>query len=175
MFSAQELFDLEELANDRFVENKRRYREVLQLVADNEFVKMKNEIVSKRDDILKELVDKCNTFHDPREICVKIYNYSVNELRIKFNKKIFRHDVMKKTDLLYRLTDNLFGLDNFKIWTLPSLEGDGKMDVMLGYFPRGVPKDKRQSDPTMPPLSPISVVESEDNECDDNARCYCQN
>jgi len=172
MFSAQELFDLEELANDRFIENKKRYREALQNVADLEFVKMKNEIVSKRDDILKEIVNKCNTFNDPKEICVKIYQYSVNELIIKFNKKIYRHDVMKKTDLLYRLTDVLFGLDNFKIWTLPSREGDdGKMYVMLGYFPRGVPKDRIQTDPTMPPLSPISIVEADDDEC---ARCYCQ-
>jgi hypothetical protein len=173
MFSAQQLFDLKELVEERNEDNRRTYKETLQVVANAELVKMKKEILDKRDKILEELGGKCYTFNHPKELCVKIYQYSRNDSRTKNNKKIWRHDVITKTDLLYRLTEDLFDFTYFKIWTQPSSEGDGEMDIMLGYFPEKVPLNFRQSDPTMPPLSPISVVEPEDNESD-NARCYCQ-
>lgn len=144
--------------------------------------------VLNTESIKDRLMQKCKTFIHPKDLNIGIYGYNKNKIVHNDGLTVRLGHVIESTDLLFQLL-NMFGHEQFRL-TTRTMDGlDGWKEILLHYYPGGVPLKLRQLDPMMPPLdasgaddihqealppSPIPM-NAEDDERDDYGRCYCQN
>ena len=156
MFSNTELSSLFVISNTR--------RHVLkQQIAQSHVHNILNVVKENLDpeSIKRRLTHACKTFNHPSELNIGIYVYYENSVIDNLNVTVLMKDVINKTDFLYRLLDE-FDHNFFRLTTCAIPNMKGYREIVLNYYPYGVSEKLKQDDPTMPPLSPISVVEAED-------------
>jgi hypothetical protein len=156
MFSANELASLFAITNAR---KSMLQREIAQSHVPNILNIIKNNL--DLESIKERLTDACRTFKHPSDLNIGIYSYYENAVVDNLSVTVLMKDVINKTDFLYQLLD-IFGHDFFRLTTSPIPTMKGYREIVLNYYPHKVPEKLKQSDPTMPPLSPISVVNLED-------------
>lgn len=131
-----------------------------------------------KDSILQRLKDVSNEHVNPWELKIPIYGYD----RSKKMEEGFRatlDDVINSQSVLYRLDEMFNGVSDgpprFRVSTRTMQNGPvGWSEIMLNYFPHGVPVEIIRDDPEMPPLesgrtapippSPIPMMDPQDNE-----------
>ena len=183
MFSTTDL-------NKMFQTTLYRKNEMMSEIAQSHVPNVLHDIkkVLNTESIKNRLMLKCKTFIHPKDLNIGIYGYNKNKIVHNDGLTVRLGHVIESTDLLFQLL-NMFGHEQFRL-TTRTMDGlDGWKEILLHYYPGGVPLKLRQLDPMMPPLdasgaddihqealppSPIPM-NAEDDERDDYGRCYCQN
>ena len=165
-----------------------RKNEMMSNIAQNHVPNVLSNIknILNSESIKHRLMEKCKTFLHPKDLNIGIYGYNKNKIVHSDGLTVRLSHVIESTDLLFQLLD-MFGHEHFRL-TTRTMDGlDGWKEILLHYYPSGVPLKLRQLDPMMPPLdapgpadmqqllppSPIPM-NPEDDECN-YPECYCQN
>jgi hypothetical protein len=183
MFSTTDL-------NKMFQTTLYRKNEMMSDIAQSHVPNVLHDIkkVLNSESIKDRLMQKCKTFVHPKDLNIGIYGYNKNKIVHTDGLTVRLSHVIESTDLLFQLLD-MFGHGQFRL-TTRTMDGlDGWKEILLHYYPGGVPLKLRQLDPMMPPLdapgpadmhqepllppSPIPM-NPEDSECN-YPGCYCQN
>jgi hypothetical protein len=138
------------------------------------------------DSIKERMKDVCSKYTNPWDLKIGIYGYNKNR-KVEHGMGVRLNDVIDRDVFLFKL-DNLFngdrpyGRDRFRVSVRNMIGGQyGWREIMLNYYPAGVPTRLLRGDPEMPPLetgelpaSPIPLDPEDDEESFHERGCSCE-
>ena len=137
--------------------------------------------------IKERLKEVCSTYTKPWDLKIGIYGYD-GKKKVEYGMDVTLDDVINRSEFLFKLDslfngDRPYGRDRFRVSVRDMQCGYyGWREIMLNYYPRGVPTWLIRGDPEMPPLetgelpaSPIPMnPEDEDDKSDHGGGCSCR-
>ena len=139
------------------------------------------------DRIKERLKEVCSIYTKPWELKIGIYGYNAKKT-VECAMGVTLDDVIDRPEFLFKL-DNLFngdrpyGGDRFRVSVDDMRSGFyGWREIILNYYPGGVPTWLLRRDPEMPaleagqlPASPVPMnSEDDDDKSYHGARCTCR-